>query len=133
MCGTTVSQVFPAIEKWHPLLMRALGGIPDVQAGDSVWWHCDMIHSVAPVEDQQGWGNVMYIPAAPWCPRNERYAERVREAFLRRRQPERLPGGALRAHLARPLPARAAQRDRPARARPQLSAASAAPFGSSFS
>ena len=71
MCGTTVNQVFPAIEKWHPLLMRALSGIPDVQAGDSVWWHCDMIHSVAPVQDQQGWGNVMYIPAAPWCPRNE--------------------------------------------------------------
>lgn len=81
MCGTTVNQVFPAIEKWHPLLMRALSGIPDVQAGDSVWWHCDMIHSVAPVEDQQGWGNVMYIPAAPWCPRNERYAEQVRAAF----------------------------------------------------
>ena len=36
--------------------------------GDTVWWHSDMIHSVAPV---QGWGNVMYIPAAPWCPRNE--------------------------------------------------------------
>ena len=51
-----------------------MSGIPDVQAGDSVWWHCDMIHSVAPVTDQQGWGNVMYIPAAPWCPRNEAYA-----------------------------------------------------------
>ena len=82
MCGTTVNQVFPAIEKWHPLLMRALSGIPDVHAGDSVWWHCDMIHSVAPVRDQQGWGNVMYIPAAPWCPRNETYAASVREAFL---------------------------------------------------
>ncbi len=68
MCGTTVNQVFPAIERWHPLLMRALVGIPDVQAGDSVWWHCDMIHSVAPVTDQQGWGNVMYIPAAPVVP-----------------------------------------------------------------
>ncbi|WP_319459307.1 YbiU family protein [Micromonospora sp. RTP1Z1] len=32
--------------------MRALAGIPDVKAGDSVWWHCDMIHSVAPVTDQ---------------------------------------------------------------------------------
>ena len=41
-----------------------------------------MIHSVAPVKDQQGWGNVMYIPAAPWCPRNEAYAASVREAFL---------------------------------------------------
>jgi hypothetical protein len=91
MCGTTVSQVFPAIEKWHPLLMRALVGIPDVRAGDSVWWHCDMIHSVAPVTDQQGWGNVMYIPAAPWCPRNEAYAVTVREAFARGDSPGDFP------------------------------------------
>jgi Protein of unknown function (DUF1479) len=91
MCGTTVNQVFPAIERWHPLLMRALSGIPDVHAGDSVWWHCDMIHSVAPVKDQEGWGNVMYIPAAPWCPRNERYAVSVREAFLRGDSPSDFP------------------------------------------
>ncbi|MFG2040091.1 YbiU family protein [Dactylosporangium sp. NPDC048998] len=81
MCGVTVNQVFPASERWHPLLMRARAGIPDVRAGDSVWWHCDMIHSVAPVRNQRGWGNVMYIPAAPWCPRNERYAASVREAL----------------------------------------------------
>ena len=71
--------------------MQALTGIPDVKAGDSVWWHCDMIHSVAPVEDQKGWGNVMYIPAAPWCPRNETYAASVREAFLTGSSPSRLP------------------------------------------
>ncbi len=81
MCGVAVNQVFPASRRWHPLLIEALSGIPDVRAGDSVWWHCDMIHSVAPVEDQQGWGNVMYIPAAPWCPRNERYSASVRDAF----------------------------------------------------
>jgi Protein of unknown function (DUF1479) len=91
MCGTTVNQVFPAIEQWHPLLLRALSGIPDVKAGDSVWWHCDMIHSVAPVTDQQGWGNVMYIPAAPWCPRNAAYAEQVREAFLNGDSPSDFP------------------------------------------
>ena len=91
MCGVTVNQVFPAGEKWHPLLMEALAGIPDVRAGDSVWWHCDMIHSVAPVTDQQGWGNVMYIPAAPWCPRNERYAVHVREAFRSGESPTDFP------------------------------------------
>ncbi|MFI8347904.1 DUF1479 domain-containing protein [Streptomyces sp. NPDC085596] len=91
MCGVTVNQVFPASEKWHPLLMRALTGIPDVRAGDSVWWHCDMIHSVAPVRDQKGWGNVMYIPAAPWCPRNEAYASSVREAFLTGSSPGDFP------------------------------------------
>jgi hypothetical protein len=91
MCGVTVNQVFPANEKWHPLLMEALSGIPDVQAGDSVWWHCDMIHGVAPVKDQQGWGNVMYIPAAPWCPRNERYAAEVRRAFVTGSSPSDFP------------------------------------------
>ncbi|CAM5262154.1 hypothetical protein SHIRM173S_05998 [Streptomyces hirsutus] len=91
MCGVTTNQVFPANEKWHPLLMEALTGIPDVKAGDSVWWHCDMIHSVAPITDQKGWGNVMYIPAAPWCPRNEEYAAKVREAFLTGSSPSDFP------------------------------------------
>jgi hypothetical protein len=91
MCGVTVGQTFPVTEKWHAPLRRALTGIPDVRAGDSVWWHCDMIHGVAPVEDQQGWGNVMYIPAAPWCPRNERYAASVREAFRTGSSPDDFP------------------------------------------
>ncbi len=91
MCGVTVNQTFPANNRWHPLLMQALSGIPDVRAGDSVWWHCDMIHSVAPVANQQGWGNVMYIPAAPWCPRNERYAASVREAFVTGSSPGDFP------------------------------------------
>jgi Protein of unknown function (DUF1479) len=91
MCGVTVNQVFPASEKWHSLLLRALSGIPDVRAGDSVWWHCDLIHSVAPVTRQEGWGNVMYIPAAPWCPRNEAYAVRVRDAFSTGRSPSDFP------------------------------------------
>jgi hypothetical protein len=91
MCGVTVNQVFPANDRWHPLLMRAVSTIPDVRAGDSVWWHCDMVHGVAPVADQQGWGNVMYIPAAPWCPRNEAYAASVRDAFRTGSSPADFP------------------------------------------
>ena len=91
MCGVTVNRTFPVTEQWHPLLRRALTGIPDVRAGDTVWWHCDLIHSVAPVQDQQGWGNVMYIPAAPWCPRNERYAAQVRAAFATGSSPGDFP------------------------------------------
>ncbi|GLY96711.1 DUF1479 domain-containing protein [Actinoplanes sp. NBRC 103695] len=91
MCGVTVNQVFPAGDKYHAPLLPALTGIPDVRAGDSVWWHCDMIHSVAPVESQKGWGNVMYIPAAPWCPRNEQYSASVREAFLTGSSPSDFP------------------------------------------
>jgi hypothetical protein len=91
MCGVTTNQVFPASEKWHGPVLEALSGIPDVKAGDSVWWHCDMIHAVAPVQNQKGWGNVIYIPAAPWCPRNEKYAEVVREAFVTGSSPSDFP------------------------------------------
>ena len=91
MCGVTANKVFPVSDTRHPLLLEALTGIPDVRAGDSVWWHCDMIHSVAPVQNQKGWGNVMYIPAAPWCPRNERYAAAVREAFITGASPSDFP------------------------------------------
>ena len=63
-CGVAPGRVLPVSEQWHPLLIEALTSIPKLEAGDSVWWHCDVIHSVAPVENQQGWGNVMYIPAA---------------------------------------------------------------------
>ena len=30
-----VNQVFPADERWHTLLLRALRGVPDVRADDS--------------------------------------------------------------------------------------------------
>lgn len=91
MCGVMTNQVFPANERWHPLLMRAASGIPDVRAGDSVWWHCDVLHGVAPVRDQKGWGNVMYIPAAPWCARNERYAPAVLQALRTGSSPSDFP------------------------------------------
>jgi hypothetical protein len=81
MCGVSVNQVVPANERWYPLLLQAVARIPDVKVGDSVWRHCDMIHGVDPVSDQTGLSKVMYIPDAPWCPRNETYAASVREAF----------------------------------------------------
>ncbi|WP_375432037.1 DUF1479 domain-containing protein [uncultured Friedmanniella sp.] len=91
MCGVKPNHTFPVTEEWHALLMDAVSGIPSVQPGDSVWWHCDLVHAVAPVTDQQGWGNVMYIPAAPWCPKNEQYAGLVRDAFLAGRSPYDFP------------------------------------------
>lgn len=81
LCGVAPGRVLPVSEKWHPLLIEALTSIPALEAGDSVWWHCDVIHSVAPVDNQQGWGNVMYIPAAPMCEKNLAYAKKVKEAL----------------------------------------------------
>lgn len=48
LCGVAPGRVLPVSEQWHPLLMAALTSIPPLEAGDSVWWHCDVIHSVAP-------------------------------------------------------------------------------------
>src|SRR5699024_9315955 len=81
LCGAAAGRVLPIDDTWHALLLRGLSSIPTLQAGDSVWWHCDLIHAVAGVDEQQGWSNVCYIPAAPWCRRNARYAGQVRAAF----------------------------------------------------
>ncbi|WP_105290366.1 DUF1479 domain-containing protein [Escherichia sp. MOD1-EC6842] len=91
LCGVAPGKVLPVSEKWHPLLMKALTSIPAITAGDSVWWHCDVIHCVAPVDNQQGWGNVMYIPAAPMCEKNRVYAHKVRKALEKGTSPGDFP------------------------------------------
>jgi hypothetical protein len=91
LCGVAPGRVLPVSEKWHPLLMEALSSIPPLEAGDSVWWHCDVIHSVAPVENQQGRGNVMYIPAAPLCEKNLAYARTVKIALEQGSSPGDFP------------------------------------------
>ncbi|MEX5625935.1 DUF1479 domain-containing protein [Pseudomonas marginalis] len=91
LCGVAPGKVLPVSRQWHPLLFEGLSPIPDVRAGDSVWWHCDVIHSVAPVANQQGWGNVMYVPAAPMCQKNLRYAKDVFRAFAQGASPDDFP------------------------------------------
>ena len=82
LCGAANGQALPVDERWHSVLLPALTPIPAVEPGDTVWWHGDMIHSVGSVSDQQGWGNVMYIPASPHCEKNAAYAEACGQAFL---------------------------------------------------
>ena len=91
LCGVAPGKVLPVSAQWHPELIEGLCSIPALQAGDSVWWHCDVIHAVAPVEDQQGWGNVMYIPAAPLCEKNAAYATKVAQALATGASPGDFP------------------------------------------
>jgi len=91
LAGAEAGKALAISEQWHPLLMRARVGIPTVQPGDSVWWHSDMIHGVAAVDDQEGWGNVIYIPAAPMCAKNAAYAKDVAERFRRGESPADFP------------------------------------------
>lgn len=91
LCGAEQGMALGVHEEWHPLLTRATVGIPTVQPGDSVWWHSDLVHGVAPVQDQKGWGNVIYIPAAPMCAKNAAYAADVAERFRRGESPRDFP------------------------------------------
>lgn len=91
LCGVSPRHVLPVDAEWHPLLMRANTEVPDLEPGDSVWWHCDLVHGVQPVRDQQGWGNVMYIPAAPMCEKNAAYARAVAARFRAGESPDDFP------------------------------------------
>ncbi len=91
LCGAEQGRALGLSETWHPLLSKAQVGIPTVQPGDSVWWHSDLVHGVASVQDQQGWGNVIYIPAAPMCAKNAAYARDVAERFRRGESPTDFP------------------------------------------
>ncbi len=81
LCGAVNGQSLPVTDRYHCVLLEALTPIPAVQPGDTVWWHGDLIHSVGEVTGQQEWGNVMYIPAAPYCAKNAAYARACGQAF----------------------------------------------------
>src|SRR5215469_8273110 len=82
LCGAVNGQALPITDRYHGLLLAALTPIPAVEPGDTVWWHGDLIHSVGAVTNQRGWGNVMYIPAAPYCEKNAAYARACGEDFM---------------------------------------------------
>jgi hypothetical protein len=63
-------------------LLDALVSIPRVEAGDTVWWHSDVIHAVEDRHNGSGYSNVIYISAAPWCDKNEAFLKRQAPAFL---------------------------------------------------
>jgi hypothetical protein len=73
------------------LLERALVPIPAVQPGDTVWWHGDLLHGVAPASNDVRWGNVMYIGSSPRCPRNDAYAPSMLDRLRRGASPLDFP------------------------------------------
>jgi hypothetical protein len=82
LCGAQPGRALGASEQWHPELLAGLVSIPEVQPGDTVWWHSDIIHAVENQHTGSGYSNVIYIGAAPWCDKNARFAERQAAAFL---------------------------------------------------
>lgn len=87
LCGAVNGQALPISPRWHAVLLPALSPIPAVEPGDTVWWHCDLIHAVGDDTTQERWGNVMYIPSSPWCEKNAAYAATCGQAFLKGASP----------------------------------------------
>ncbi|HEN3633837.1 TPA: DUF1479 domain-containing protein [Yersinia enterocolitica] len=87
LCGAAPGRALSASEQWHPLLIEAISPIPDLEAGDTVFWHCDVIHSVENEHNGEFDSNVMYIAAAPWCEKNAAYLPRQLASFIDGRSP----------------------------------------------
>jgi hypothetical protein len=68
----------------HPNLRldECMISVPKVNPGDTVFWHCDVIHAVEKEHTGSGDSSVMYIPAFPLTPQNQAYIENQKTTFL---------------------------------------------------
>lgn len=79
--GLRLTRYWVVTKDDHALLMRAFCPIPRVEAGDTVWWHPDLIHGVEDKHNGKNYSNVMYIGAAPDCAKNRAFLIKQRAAF----------------------------------------------------
>lgn len=87
LCGAAPGRALSVSDKFHPLLLEGFSSIPDMEAGDTVFWHCDVVHAVENEHQGEFDSNVMYIAAAPWCEKNVAYLQRQWPAFVEGRSP----------------------------------------------
>jgi hypothetical protein len=82
LCGAQPGRALGASHQWHPQLLAGLVSIPQMEPGDTIFWHSDVIHAVEDKHGGSGYSNVIYIGAAPWCEKNIAFAKRQAPAFL---------------------------------------------------
>ena len=82
LCGAAPGRALGARQHWHGDILQGLMSIPTVGPGDTVWWHPDVIHSVADEHGGSDYANVIYIGATPKCAKNAAYAAKQAKAFL---------------------------------------------------
>jgi hypothetical protein len=100
LCGAEAAPALRITPDWHAPLLRALVPIPRVDPGDTVWWHPDLIHAVEARHGGAAESTVMYIPAAPDCPRNRAFLGRQLPAFLAGGSPPDFPADDLETGFA---------------------------------
>ena len=82
LCGAAPGRALGVSPEWHPDLIRGMVSIPEVQPGDSVFWHTDICHAVADKHAGTIPASVVYIGAAPDCAKNRAYLPKQKAAFL---------------------------------------------------
>ncbi|KND61943.1 hypothetical protein BVER_01545 [Candidatus Burkholderia verschuerenii] len=91
LCGAMPGRALSIRPEYHAPLFEALSSIPKMQAGDTVFWHSDVIHAVEDEHKGAGFSNVMYIASAPACAKNDSYLKRQLPSFLRGASPPDFP------------------------------------------
>ncbi len=91
LCGARPGRALSVNEQYHSPLIKALSSIPVMEPGDTIFWHCDVVHAVENEHRGTGYSNVMYIASAPGCPKNSAYLERQAVAFLSGKTPPDFP------------------------------------------
>jgi hypothetical protein len=91
LCGAMPGRALSVNEQYHSLLLNALSSIPQMEPGDTVFWHSDVVHAVENEHRGTGYSNVMYIGSAPGCAKNSAYLEKQAVSFLTGKTPPDFP------------------------------------------
>jgi len=91
LCGALPGRALSVNEHYHGALIQALSSIPVMEPGDTIFWHCDVIHAVENEHRGSGYSNVMYIASAPGCAKNSAYLARQAVTFLSGKTPPDFP------------------------------------------
>jgi hypothetical protein len=92
LCGAMPGRALSIKSEYHAPLFEALSSIPLMQAGDTVFWHSDVIHAVEDAHRGKGYSNVMYIASAPNCAKNDAYLKQQLPSFIDGKSPPDFPG-----------------------------------------
>jgi hypothetical protein len=91
LCGAQPGRALSVNEQYHGTLVKALSSIPLMEPGDTIFWHCDVVHAVENEHRGSGYSNVMYIPSAPGCAKNNAYLKKQAVSFLSGKTPPDFP------------------------------------------
>lgn len=75
----------------HALLISGLCSLPELAAGDTVWWHPDAVHGVEKSNNSSRHSSVIYLGIAPDCERNRAYLQSQYTSFVEGLSPPDFP------------------------------------------